>query len=168
MKAFILAAGRGERLRPLTDHTPKPLLPVRGQPLIEWHLHKLAAAGVLEVVINLGWLGEQIEAHLGDGARFGLKLTYSPEGWPALETGGGLHRALPLAELGDHPLALALRSAWPFLTSLEGTPSTLGLARTLGAAALKRTITRADSSTPWTGAREKSISRSARATDRRG
>ena len=104
MKAFILAAGRGERLRPLTDHTLKPLLPVRGQPLIEWHLHKLAAAGVREVVINLGWLGEKIEAHLGDGARFGLKLAYSPEGWPALETGGGLHRALPL--LGAEPFLL--------------------------------------------------------------
>lgn len=104
MKAFILAAGRGERLRPLTDHTPKPLLRVRGQPLIEWHLHKLAAAGVREVVINLGWLGEKIETHLGDGARFGLRIAYSPEGWPALETGGGLHRALPL--LGADPFLL--------------------------------------------------------------
>lgn len=104
MKAFILAAGRGERMRPLTDHTPKPLLTVRGRPLVEWHLQKLAAAGVREVVINLGWLGEKITAHLGDGARFGLVIRYSQEGWPALETGGGLHHALPL--LGAAPFLL--------------------------------------------------------------
>ncbi len=104
MKAFILAAGRGERMRPLTDHTPKPLLTVRGKPLIEWHLQKLAAAGVREVVINLGWLGEMIKAHLGDGARFDVRIVYSEEGWPALETGGGLHHALPL--LGDEPFLL--------------------------------------------------------------
>lgn len=104
MKAFILAAGRGERMRPLTDHTPKPLLCVRGKPLIEWHLEKLAAAGVREVVLNLGWLGENIKAHLGDGARFGVRMVYSEEGWPALETGGGLHRALPL--LGNEPFLL--------------------------------------------------------------
>ena len=96
MKAFILAAGRGERMRPLTDHTPKPLLTVRGKPLIEWHLEKLAVAGVREVVINLGWLGEKIRSQLGDGARLGLRIEYSDEGWPALETGGGIHRALPL------------------------------------------------------------------------
>ncbi|MDO9453997.1 MAG: nucleotidyltransferase family protein [Stagnimonas sp.] len=104
MKAFILAAGRGERMRPLTDHTPKPLLSVRGKPLIEWHLEKLAAAGVREVVINLGWLGEKVEAHLGDGSRFDVSIRYSPEGWPALETGGGLHHALPL--LGAEPFLL--------------------------------------------------------------
>lgn len=104
MKAFILAAGRGERMRPLTDHTPKPLLCVRGKPLIEWHLEKLAAAGVRDVVINLGWLGEKIKATLGDGARFAVRIVYSEEGWPALETGGGLHRALPL--LGDEPFLL--------------------------------------------------------------
>lgn len=104
MKAFILAAGRGERMRPLTDHTPKPLLRVRGKPLIEWHLQKLSAAGVQQVVINLGWLGEQVEAHLGDGSRFGVSIRYSPEGWPALETGGGLHHALPL--LGAAPFLL--------------------------------------------------------------
>jgi len=104
MKAFILAAGRGERMRPLTDHTPKPLLSVRGRPLIEWHLEKLVAAGVQQVVINLGWLGENISTHLGDGTRFGLHIAYSQEGWPALETGGGLHRALPL--LGDEAFLL--------------------------------------------------------------
>lgn len=104
MKVFILAAGRGERMRPLTDHTPKPLLRVRGKPLIEWHLEKLAAAGVRDVVINLGWLGEKIKTHLGDGSCFGVRIAYSEEGWPALETGGGLHRALPL--LGNEPFLL--------------------------------------------------------------
>ncbi len=104
MKAFILAAGRGERMRPLTDHTPKPMLMVRGRPLIEWHLQKLAAAGVQKVVINLGWLGERLRAALGDGRAQGLQIDYSEEGWPALETGGGLHRALPL--LGDAPFLL--------------------------------------------------------------
>ena len=74
MKAMILAAGRGERLRPLTDTLPKPLLPVRGRPLLEHHFAALARAGVSEVVINLGWLGERIRQHVGDGARFGVNL----------------------------------------------------------------------------------------------
>ena len=104
MKAFILAAGRGERMRPLTDHTPKPLLAVRGRPLIEWHLDRLVAAGVRDVVINTGWLGERIERHLGSGARQGLAIAWSHEGWPALETGGGIHHALPL--LGAAPFLL--------------------------------------------------------------
>ncbi|MDP3845855.1 MAG: nucleotidyltransferase family protein [Pseudomonas sp.] len=103
MKAMILAAGKGERLRPLTLHTPKPLVPVAGVPLIEYHLRALAAAGIREVVINHAWLGAQIEAHLGDGARFGLSIVYSPEGEP-LETGGGILRALPL--LGGEPFVL--------------------------------------------------------------
>jgi MurNAc alpha-1-phosphate uridylyltransferase len=103
MKAMILAAGKGERLRPLTLHTPKPLVPVAGVPLIEYHLRALAAAGVAEVVINHAWLGAQIEAHLGDGARFGVSIAYSPEGEP-LETGGGILRALPL--LGEQPFVL--------------------------------------------------------------
>ena len=103
MKAMILAAGKGERLRPLTLQTPKPLVPVAGVPLIEYHLRALAAAGVTEVVINHAWLGAQIEAHLADGARFGLSIAYSPEGEP-LETGGGILRALPL--LGDEPFIL--------------------------------------------------------------
>ena len=110
MKAFVLAAGRGERMRPLTDHTPKPLLPVAGKPLIEWHLERLAAAGVREVVINLGWLGARIPQALGDGARFGLSLHYSDEGWPALETGGGIFRALPL--LGSEPFLLVNGDVW--------------------------------------------------------
>jgi len=79
MKAMILAAGKGERMRPLTLHTPKPLVPVAGQPLIEYHLRALAAAGVTEVVINHAWLGQQIEDHLGDGSRFGLSIRYSPK-----------------------------------------------------------------------------------------
>jgi MurNAc alpha-1-phosphate uridylyltransferase len=97
---MILAAGRGERMRPLTDHTPKSLLPAGGKPLIEWHLDKLASAGCREVVINHAWLGEQIEARLGDGERFGLTIRYSAEG-EALETAGGIAKALPL--LGDAP-----------------------------------------------------------------
>ena len=104
MKAFILAAGRGERMRPLTDRLPKPLIEVGGCSLIERHLARLAAAGVDEIVINLGWLGAQIPARLGDGSAHGLKIAYSDEGWPALETGGGLRRARPL--LGDAPFLL--------------------------------------------------------------
>ena len=95
MKAMVLAAGRGERLRPLTDHTPKPMLVVRGQPLIHWHLAALARAGVREVVINLSWLGESIRAAVGNGERFGLAVHYSQEPPGALEAGGGIHQALP-------------------------------------------------------------------------
>jgi MurNAc alpha-1-phosphate uridylyltransferase len=96
VKAMILAAGRGERMRPLTDDRPKPLVELRGQPLIEYPLRALAAAGVREFVVNLGYRGAQIREHLGDGSRFGVRIDYSDEGDPALETGGGLHRALPL------------------------------------------------------------------------
>ena len=102
MKALILAAGRGERMRPLTDRTPKPLLEVRGKRLIEWQLEALARAGVREVVVNTAWLEEQFPAALGDGARYGLAITYSFEGRDhggALETAGGIAKALPL--LGD-------------------------------------------------------------------
>ncbi|MBA3588172.1 N-acetylmuramate alpha-1-phosphate uridylyltransferase MurU [Methylibium sp.] len=101
MKALILAAGRGERMRPLTDHTPKPLLPVRGKPLIVWHLEALAASGVREVVINTAWLEEQFPALLGDGSCFGLVIRYSMEGRDhggALETAGGIATALPLLQ----------------------------------------------------------------------
>lgn len=103
MKAMILAAGKGERLRPLTLHTPKPLVRAAGVPLIEYHLRALAAAGFAELVINHAWLGRQIEDYLGDGARFGLRIAYSAEGEP-LETGGGIFQALPL--LGDEPFVL--------------------------------------------------------------
>jgi MurNAc alpha-1-phosphate uridylyltransferase len=96
MRAMILAAGRGERMRPLTLARPKPLLTVGGEALIEHHLRALAAAGIREVVVNLSWLGEQIPAALGDGDRFGLAIRYSDEGPEPLETGGGVLRALHL------------------------------------------------------------------------
>ena len=98
---MVLAAGRGERLRPLTDRTPKPLLEVRGEPLLGWHLRALASAGVREVVINLAWLGAQIRSRIGDGAAYGLQVQYSAEPEGALETGGGIFQALPL--LGPGP-----------------------------------------------------------------
>ncbi|ULQ45375.1 nucleotidyltransferase family protein [Flagellatimonas centrodinii] len=96
MKAMILCAGRGSRLRPLTDTVPKALVPVHGQPLVVHHLKALARAGIREVVINTGWLGAQFEPMLGSGKAFGLRIEWSHEGWPALETGGGIARALPL------------------------------------------------------------------------
>ncbi|MCW8926305.1 MAG: sugar phosphate nucleotidyltransferase, partial [Xanthomonadales bacterium] len=95
MRAMILAAGRGERLRPLTDHTPKPLLEVHGRPLIAHHLENLAAAGFREVVINLAHLGNMIRESLGDGERWGLNIHYSNEPADALDTGGGIQQALP-------------------------------------------------------------------------
>jgi MurNAc alpha-1-phosphate uridylyltransferase len=98
---MILAAGRGERMRPHTDQRPKPMIPVAGKPLIEYHVEHLRRAGVTELVINLGWLGEVIRAALGDGARHGVRIAYSEEGWPALESGGGIFHALPL--LGRDP-----------------------------------------------------------------
>ena len=101
MKAMILAAGRGERMRPLTDHTPKPLLMAGGKPLIVWHLERLAAAGFRDIVINHAHLGTQIETALGDGSHWGLRIVYSPEPPGALETAGGIATALPL--LGDAP-----------------------------------------------------------------
>jgi MurNAc alpha-1-phosphate uridylyltransferase len=101
MKAMILAAGRGERLRPLTDTTPKPLLRVGGRCLIEYHLRALARAGIGEVVINLGHLGERIETLLGDGHRYDLTIRYSHEGDRILDTGGGILHALPL--MGEAP-----------------------------------------------------------------
>src|SRR5450830_1376175 len=100
MKAMILAAGRGERMRPLTDHTPKPLLQVGGKSLIVWHLERLAKAGFKEVIINHAYLGNQIEIALGNGNQWGLTIRYSPEAI-ALETAGGITQALPL--LGDVP-----------------------------------------------------------------
>ncbi|QVM91837.1 nucleotidyltransferase family protein [Pseudomonas entomophila] len=109
MKAMILAAGKGERMRPLTLHKPKPLVTAAGKPLIEYHLEALARAGITDVVINHAWLGQQIEDHLGDGGRFGLSIRYSPEGEP-LETGGGIFKALPL--LGDAPFLLVNGDIW--------------------------------------------------------
>ncbi len=103
MKVMLLAAGRGERMRPLTDHTPKPLLVVAGKPLIVWHIERLAHAGLRELVINHAHLGQQIEAALGNGSQLGVHIRYSPEN-PALETAGGIANALPL--LGDAPFAV--------------------------------------------------------------
>jgi MurNAc alpha-1-phosphate uridylyltransferase len=113
MKAMILAAGRGERMRPLTLAQPKPLLDVGGRALIEHHLGALAAAGFDEVVINLSWLGDQIVAALGDGTRYGLVIRYSAEGPEPLETGGGIFRALPmLAEHADGPFVVLNGDVW--------------------------------------------------------
>ncbi|MEO6677306.1 MAG: N-acetylmuramate alpha-1-phosphate uridylyltransferase MurU [Pseudomonas sp.] len=109
MKAMILAAGKGERMRPLTLTTPKPLVRAGGVPLIEYHLRALAAAGFTEIVINHAWLGQQIEDYLGDGSRYGVSIQYSPEGEP-LETGGGIFRALPL--LGDEAFVVVNGDIW--------------------------------------------------------
>lgn len=125
MRAMILAAGRGERMRPLTDHTPKPLLTVRNKPLIVYHIEAMVEAGICDIVINVGHLPQQFEAVLGDGQKFGANIHYSYEE-PVLETGGGIVKALPLlgvdpflvvsgdiltdfsfAELPKHPIGLA-------------------------------------------------------------
>ncbi|MFT0211291.1 nucleotidyltransferase family protein [Pseudomonas sp. F1_0610] len=111
MKAMILAAGKGERLRPLTLHTPKPLVKVAGIPLIEHRVKALVAAGFHQIVINHAWLGQQIEDYLGDGSRFGAQINYSAEPHDApLETGGGICKALPL--LGDEPFLLINGDIW--------------------------------------------------------
>lgn len=110
MKALIFAAGLGERMRPLTDTTPKPLLRAGGKPLIAWHLERLAAIGVREVVVNTSWLAAQFPATLGDGAAFGLRIRYSDEGPVPLETGGGMLQAL--AALGDAPFLAVNGDIW--------------------------------------------------------
>ncbi len=110
MKALIFAAGLGERMRPLTDHTPKPLLAVAGKPLIAWHLEKLAALGIRDVVVNTSWLADQFPATLGDGAQWGLRIRYVHEGDTPLETGGGMWNALPL--LGAPPFLLVNGDVW--------------------------------------------------------
>lgn len=110
MKAMILAAGRGERMRPLTDTVPKPLLEAGGHCLIEYHLRALALGGITEIVVNHAHLGAQIETRLGDGARYGVRIIYSPEGETGLETGGGILRALPL--LGAAPFAVVNADIW--------------------------------------------------------
>ncbi len=110
MKALIFSAGKGERMRPLTLHTPKPLLVAGGKRLIEWHLERLAAAGVEDVVINTSWLGDQFAPALGDGARWGLRLHIIDEGAVPLETGGGILNALPA--LGDAPVLVVNGDVW--------------------------------------------------------
>ncbi|MCE8016312.1 nucleotidyltransferase family protein [Halomonas sp. MCCC 1A17488] len=109
MKAMILAAGLGKRMRPLTDHCPKPLLPVAGKPLIAHHLERLAAAGIREVVINVSYRAEQIVEALGDGDAYGVRIAWSREATP-LETGGGIRQALPL--LGGAPFLLVNGDVW--------------------------------------------------------
>lgn len=107
---MVLAAGRGERLRPITDTLPKPLVEVAGKPLIVYHLEALARADVRDVVVNLSWLGDRIRAALGDGSRYGVRIAYSEEGPVPLETGGGIHRALPL--LGPDPFLVVNADVW--------------------------------------------------------
>ena len=109
MKAMILAAGYGKRLRPLTETTPKPLLPVGGKPLMQHHIERLAAAGIRDLVINTSWLAEQIEDYFADGTEFGVSIDWSRESQP-LETGGGIAHALPL--LGDLPFLLINGDIW--------------------------------------------------------
>lgn len=110
MKALVFAAGRGERMRPLTDTLPKPLLEAGDKRLIEWHLHKLAALGIVDVVINIAYLADRFPELLGDGDRYGLRLHYSHEGGTPLETGGGMLHALPL--LGDAPFIVVNGDVW--------------------------------------------------------
>lgn len=119
MKAMILAAGRGERMRPLTDHCPKPLLLAGGKPLLQWHLEALAAAGITAIVINHAHLGQQIESHFGDGSSFGVTLSYSAE-VSALETAGGIRKALPL--LGAEPFVVIngdVACDWPVSKAVQ-------------------------------------------------
>ncbi len=113
-RAMVLAAGRGERMRPITDTLPKPLVEIAGKPLIVYHLEALARAGIHEVVINLSWLGERIRAALGDGAAQGVRIRYSEEGPVPLETGGGIAHALAL--LGPDPFLVVNSDIW---TDLE-------------------------------------------------
>ena len=110
MRAMILAAGRGERLRPVTDTTPKPLIEVGGKPLIEHHIQALAAAGFREIVINQGHLGDQLPQIIGDGSRWNISIRWSDEQPEALETGGGIHKALPL--LGLTPFLVVNGDVW--------------------------------------------------------
>lgn len=125
MKAMILAAGRGERMRPLTDSLPKPLLQAGDRSLIERHIDALARAGLTEIVINTGWLGEKLPHVLGDGARWGVRIEYSVEGWPALETAGGILNALPL--LGEDAFVLVNGDVYCDIefTSLQLAPNDL-------------------------------------------
>ena len=119
MKAMILAAGRGERMRPLTDHCPKPLLPAGGKPLLQWHIEALAAVGITNIVINHAHLGQQIENHFGDGSTLGVQLSYSPE-TTALETAGGIRKALSL--LGEEPFLVIngdVACDWPVAKALQ-------------------------------------------------
>lgn len=109
MRAMILAAGRGERMRPLTDSTPKPLLQVGDKPLIVWHIERLVAVGITHIMVNHAWLGTQIEHYLGNGSRFGAQISYSPEPVP-LETAGGIAQALDFFQ--DEPFLVINGDVW--------------------------------------------------------
>lgn len=125
MKAMILAAGRGERMRPLTDDLPKPLLKVAGLPLIEHHIKALYRAGIRDIVVNHAWLGHKIEEYVGNGHQFGVNIQYSPES-TALETAGGIHHALPL--LGNEPFLVINADIWtdyPLIQIVEAAKSRL-------------------------------------------
>lgn len=126
MIAMLLAAGRGKRMRPLTDTVPKPLLTVAGVSLIEHQLRALQSAGIVDVVINLGWLGEQIRQRLGDGSSYGVSITYSQEPEDAYDTGGGIVNALPL--LGGDPFLVVNSDIWTDYDyrKLDGRPDSLG------------------------------------------
>lgn len=126
MRAMILAAGRGERMRPLTDTCPKPLLQAGGQALIAWHLRRLAAAGIHDIVINHAWLGQQIEAALGDGRTHGVRITYSPEPI-ALETAAGIARVLPFFQ--DEPFLVVNGDVWCDWDFKQAAPLAQGLDR---------------------------------------
>jgi N-acetyl-alpha-D-muramate 1-phosphate uridylyltransferase len=135
MKAIVLAAGRGERLRPITDTTPKPLVPVAGKPLIVYHLEALARAGVREVVVNLSWLPDRIRTALGDGAEYGVHISYSDEGPAPLETGGGIFNAIHL--LGAGPFLVVNGDTW---TDIDFSTLLLGADADTGAGALARLV----------------------------
>jgi N-acetyl-alpha-D-muramate 1-phosphate uridylyltransferase len=110
LKAMVLAAGRGERMRPLTDRVPKPMLTMAGELLVAHQLRALAAAGIRAVVMNVSWLADALRAELGDGSAWGVRIEYSPEPWPPLDTGGGIFQALPL--LGPGPFLLVNGDVW--------------------------------------------------------
>ncbi len=120
-RALVLAAGRGERMRPLTDRVPKPLLPVAGRPLIVWHLAKLAAAGVREVAINTSWLGASLREALGDGAGHGIAIRWYDEGPVPLETAGGIVNALGV--FGDEPFLVVNGDVWTELALPPAAPA---------------------------------------------
>ena len=126
MRAMILAAGRGERMSPLTDKLPKPMLPAGGKPLLQYHVEALARAGVTELVINHARFGERIEAWFGDGSAFGVQVRYSAEGDNPLETGGGIKRALPL--LGGDPFLVVNGDTWTDFPFASLQPTLPGLA----------------------------------------
>ncbi|NTS77444.1 nucleotidyltransferase family protein [Catenovulum sp. SM1970] len=122
MKAMILAAGKGERMRPLTTHTPKPLLKIAGKPLIQYHIEKLVAAGITDIIINIAWLADLIPQQLGDGSKFGCRLHYSREEVGALETAGGIKQALDL--LGNEAFLIVNGDVWTDL-NFKILPNTL-------------------------------------------